>query len=189
MPLRITSEIRQDLEIWLEFLKYFKGIVFIPDRVWLTNDALEWYTDSAGSYELGAACYMQGQWAFHEWHKAWRGDDVLRDMTFLELVPVVLALILWGERIANKRIIMWIDNEALVYILNKQTAKSKRVMVLVRNFVLLAMRQTLFLKQSILQLGLTPFVTLFLVNSGTGFICWLQKPILHPRQFQSIFQG
>ena len=39
-----------------------------------------------------------------------------------------------------------IDNEALVTVMNKQTAKSKRLMLLVRRFVLLAMEYGIVFK-------------------------------------------
>lgn len=57
-------------------------------------------------------------------------------MTTLELIPVVLALCLWGVRLANKRVLFHIDNQALVTIYNKQTSKSQRVMFLIRPFII-----------------------------------------------------
>ena len=48
----------------------------------------------------------------------------------------MLALAVWGNRLKNKKIKFNIDNLALVEILNSQTSKSKRVMNLMRTFVL-----------------------------------------------------
>lgn len=58
------------------------------------------------------------------------------DITTLELIPVVLALCLWGVRLANKRVLFHVDNQAQVTILNKQTSKSQRVMFLLRPFII-----------------------------------------------------
>ena len=60
-------------------------------------------------------------------------------MTSLELIPVILALCLWGSKLANKKVLYHIDNKALVTIINKQTSKSKRVMLLLRPFVMKCM--------------------------------------------------
>lgn len=48
----------------------------------------------------------------------------LNDMTFLEMMPVIVALLLRGNIIEDKKkVIMWIDNEALVEVLNKQSSE------------------------------------------------------------------
>ena len=49
---------------------------------------------------------------------------------------MVLAISTWGSQFSNKKLIMHVDNEALVSVINKQTSKSKNVMTLVRTLVL-----------------------------------------------------
>lgn len=71
---------------------------------------------------------------------------LLKDITFLEMIPVLMAVMLWGCQFRNKRIILNIDNEALVTILNEQTCRYKRTMILVRHFVLRAMRHNIVFK-------------------------------------------
>ena len=70
------------------------------------------------------------------WPKEWEEMDILKDITFLELFPVVVALCIWEEQLKNKRIIFNIDNQSVVHIINKKTSKSVRVMSLVRHLVL-----------------------------------------------------
>ena len=70
-------------------------------------------------------------------------------MTALELIPVILALCLWGTKLANKKVLFHIDNYALVTIINKPTFKSKRVMFLLRPFILKYMLNNFFSKQFI----------------------------------------
>ena len=57
-------------------------------------------------------------------------------MTYSELYPVVVAILIWGQSLANLRILFHIDNQAVVHIVNKQTSKSPEVMTLVRKLVL-----------------------------------------------------
>ena len=134
--IRISSELREDLNMWHTFLRKFNGISYFPASEWVTSSVLQLYTDSAGSVGLGCGAYLHGKWVFHEWPIHWRESDYLRDLTFLELIPVLLAVCLWGNELANKKVVFYIDNLALVSVVNKQTSKSRRVMKLVRPLVL-----------------------------------------------------
>jgi hypothetical protein len=58
----------------------------------------------------------------------------------------VLALAVWGNRLKNKKIKFNIDNLALVEILNSQTSKSKRVMNLMRTFVLYTLQNNIIFR-------------------------------------------
>lgn len=137
---RMTAEMKADTKLWLSFLHNFNGIVHILEQTWFDNETEELYTDSAGGIQFGGACYFGGIWCFFQWPKLWTACPVMKDMTFLGMVPVLLTIFLWGHSLANKKFKMWIDNKALVDVLNKQTSKSRRVMHLVRVFVLHTMR-------------------------------------------------
>lgn len=56
---------------------------------------------------------------FFKWHTEWAGTEAMRDITFLERVPIVLAIHAWGNQLTSKKIVFRVDNEALVAILNK----------------------------------------------------------------------
>lgn len=144
--LRLSREMKDDLSIWLSFLENFNGVTYIPDQVWFTDETLHLFTDSAGGAYMGAACILNKQWCFFPWPPEWADHSVLRDLTFLEMVPVVMAIQLWGGFLQNKKIKLFIDNEALVQVLNKQTSKSKRVMQLVRVFVLCCMQHNIIFR-------------------------------------------
>ena len=53
-------------------------------------------------------------------------------ITVLDLVPIALALELWGHLWPNGRVRFYSDNSASVFIINKQTSKDPKVMVLLR---------------------------------------------------------
>lgn len=126
--------------MWAIFLEKFDGISYFPSREWISSDVLELFTDSTGNAELGYGAYFQGRWTFFEWPPKWHSSDIIRDMTFLELVLMVLAFRLWGQDLECKKVLFFIDNIALVSIVNKQTSKSKRVMKLVRELVFMLMQ-------------------------------------------------
>ncbi|VDI83287.1 Hypothetical predicted protein [Mytilus galloprovincialis] len=92
--------------------------------------------DTAGNPDLGCGVYFAGRWAYFQWPSSWENPDDMADITFLELVPIVLSILLFKEDLHNKRIIFQTDNTAIVSILNKKSSKSRRLMELVRPFVL-----------------------------------------------------
>lgn len=97
------------------------------------------YTDSTGNALFGCGAYFKGHWVQYHWPCSWANIDILFDITCLVLSPVFLAFMIWGSEVKNKKIMLRIDNQELVSIVNKRTSKSKRVMVLIRKLVFLAM--------------------------------------------------
>lgn len=137
--IRLNTEVKSDVKMWLTFLDQFNGHCFFPDRFWLENDHLQLFTDSSGNADLGCGAFFKGSFVQLQWPKSWQGSSILKNMSFLEFIPVVLAMFIWGERLKNKKIIFRIDNLGLVSIVNKRCSKDKQIMQLMRPFVLITM--------------------------------------------------
>ncbi|KAK3108908.1 hypothetical protein FSP39_018419 [Pinctada imbricata] len=134
--IKLTNEIKDDMNMWLEFLEKFNGVRILHDQEWFGNDVINLYTDSSGNQNLGCGGYCDGSWFYWQWPNDWE-EPVFKEMTFLELVPILLAVKVWGMTyLKNKKIIMHVDNQALVSVINRQSSKSKTVMKLVRAMVL-----------------------------------------------------
>ena len=103
------------------------------DNVWTSNETISLFTDSAGGRDKGFDIYFQGKWAQGYWPKEWADNGILADITFLELFPVVISVHIGGIHLKNKRIILNVDNQAVVAIINKKSSKSIRVMTLVKS--------------------------------------------------------
>ncbi len=78
------------------------------------------------------------------WPRSWSTFHI----AILELYPIVVAVNLWGAQIANKCIIFHCDNEAVVFIINRQTSKDCILMPLVRNLVLCCMNFNILIQAS-----------------------------------------
>jgi hypothetical protein len=52
-------------------------------------------------------------------------ENLMNDFSFLELVPIILAFHIWTPRFINKKILLRIDNQALVAIVNNRTSSPK----------------------------------------------------------------
>jgi hypothetical protein len=126
----LTLETKADLSLWQSFLSNFNGISFFQGEKWISSDTLKLHTDAAGS--LGFAAIFGSHWIYGSWSSHWKTFHI----TFLEFYPIVAALFVWGHLWSNNCILFLCDNEAVVYIINKQTSKDKRVMILVRKLVL-----------------------------------------------------
>jgi hypothetical protein len=83
---------REYIKVWLTILSEYNGVTVITDNAWTSNETLKLFIDSAGGQNIGFGIYFQGKWAQKGWPKDWEKMGILKDITFLELFPVVVAL-------------------------------------------------------------------------------------------------
>jgi len=129
----LNKESRRDLTAWKVFIDHFNGKSMLLEDRWVSAPHLNLATDSAGS--LGFAAIFSSHYLFGTWPPHWSEVDI----TDKELLPIVLALEIWGHSMANKCIVLHCDNIAVVHIINKQSAKNSSTMVLVRRLVVACM--------------------------------------------------
>ncbi|XP_053164950.1 uncharacterized protein LOC128350575 [Hemicordylus capensis] len=95
-------------------------------------------SDAAGG--LGFSLYLRDRWCAEHWPQDWAERGITRDLTFLELFPIVVAVHIWADQFRNSAVRFWCNNFATVQVVNRQTSKSLRVMglvlALVRNNIL-----------------------------------------------------
>ena len=132
---RVTSELKFDLEMWMTFLS--TDLVF--NRPFLdldpVSEEIPWATDASANPVLGAGGTCGNQWFILQWD----ADFILRNkpsINFLELFAVAIAVLAWLPNFTNRRITILCDNMSVVYMLNSNTSKCKRCMVLLRIIVL-----------------------------------------------------
>ena len=142
--LRITTDMRKDLDLWLQFFRDFNGISVFHDRFWVSNEDMQLFTDSAGGTGFGA--YFAGKWAYGSWPQSWVEQGIVDDITVLELFPLLVSLHTWGEHLRNKKILFRVDNFAVVHIVNSITLKSDRVMSILRAFTLQCLKLNIAVK-------------------------------------------
>lgn len=138
--IRLTSQVKEDLLVWLEFLNNFNGKSFFLHDEWLNSHKLHLYTDTAGS--LGFGAIFGNHWCFGQWPSKWQG----RNIAFLEFYPIVLSLYLFGEEMHNNCILFFTDNDALVHVINKQSCKDKLLMFCVRKLVAICLKHNILFR-------------------------------------------
>lgn len=132
--------------MWLEYLRFFNGVSIFHDQFWVSSEDLELFTDSAGGSGLGYGAYFQGQWFNGKWPAHWHTCGLSKDITFLELFPIVASVFVWGDMLQDKKIRFNCDNMAVVDILNKLSSKNSNVMLLVRILTLQCLRLNIMIK-------------------------------------------
>ena len=122
------------MQAWAAFLTSFNGrVICLPDS-WISSFSLKLYTDaSAASY----AAVFGSQWIQRDFPSTWQNVNI----AVKELVPIVLAVHLWGDSLKNKKITFFCDNQAIVSVINNQSSKDTTIMTLVRKLVLTSLTQ------------------------------------------------
>jgi hypothetical protein len=139
--IRLTCEARADLHMWSNFVESYNGrSVLLPD-IWSSSDKELLFTDASGS--LGFAAVLGTDWFALGWGEVLNFEY---QIAIKELFPIVLALEIWGPRLANKKILFLTDNMAIVHAINKQTCKDKTLMKLIRRLVLTALTHNILFK-------------------------------------------
>lgn len=122
--IRLTLGMKSDLLVWFVFFFYnFNGSLNFMDVSWLSNDQLHLFTDSTGNHQLGCGVYFHGKWAYFGWPQNWIKPNIVLDIKFLEMVPIVLAFFLFKTQFLDRKVLYHTANKALVSILNKKSSK------------------------------------------------------------------
>ena len=132
---KITEEHRLDLLVWRQFLKSPESLYrpFI-DVIALNAEELDMYSDASGNFSLGFGAYCGPEWMFGQWDAKVCNEHQL-SIEYLELFAVLAGVLKWIKLFANKRIILFCDNEAVVKMINNSSSSCKKCMVLLRMLV------------------------------------------------------
>ena len=114
--IRLNADARSDLEWWFCFMDIWNGVSFlelaisVPPHFTITSDA-------SGSWGCGAI------WN-HRWLQLeWAGLLQEAIIATKELIPVVLAVAIWGRHWAKKSIRILSDNSTVVSAINSNTSR------------------------------------------------------------------
>ena len=140
--IRVSNAMVADLQVWQLFLENFNGVQMMVD-LW-TSNPLDLYTDASG--EIGYGAYFHGHWAFGKWPLWLKRMRSGLHITFKELFPIVLSLVLWGHEWANQKVTFHCDNQAIVFCINKQSTREKSSMHLLRMLVALCLKHNIVFK-------------------------------------------
>ena len=128
--IRLGPAIRSDILWWHTFMAEWNGVSIIPHP--RPPSAVLW-SDASGSFGCGAICPTLAKWIQLRWdeHKK-SSDGGVDSITWMELLPIVLACAVWGHGWHGQRVIVNCDNTGAVAVANSGYSKAPRIMHLLR---------------------------------------------------------
>lgn len=116
---------RSDITWWDTFLELWNGVSIIPPLA-KNLPTHHVFTDAAGKFGCGAV------WDRLWLHHGWQSNLQLRAIATLELLPIILAAMVWGRRWSGSLVVVHCDNQAVVTIVNSGYSKDKDIMHMIR---------------------------------------------------------
>ena len=113
---------RADLVWWLTFLRTWNGTSVIKP----TNPPFVLRSDASGSWGCGAV--HEDLWFQLQWPASWEAVSIAPK----ELVPIIVAVVLWGPYWAGQWVCCLCDNAAVVAAVNKGAARDPTLAHLLR---------------------------------------------------------
>ena len=110
--IRLDCQMKRDLMWWSKFLPAFNGISLLPDSTWSSTDSVI-QCDAC----LTGAGGIFGNLAFHHKFPPFISDQHLH-INALELLTITVALKLWANQLAGKKIQINCDNLVSVQAIN-----------------------------------------------------------------------
>lgn len=130
--INMSKSARADIEWWLQCIHSHNGVASFPGE-WVTSETLNMFTDASDS-GVGAVCG-------HEWFSIAFIESLRWLKSFpicwRELYALVKAIATWGETLRGKRVTLYIDNQTVVYCINKGASRETNLMSLIRTLYLL----------------------------------------------------
>ena len=115
---RLTTEFRSDLQWWASFLPLWNGCSILsapePGHVLTTDVSARWGR---------GAVTERGEYFQLKWPDSWAKVNI----AVKELVPVVIAVAIWGEQWAGGTVLVRSDNMGVVHALATGTARDIRL--------------------------------------------------------------
>jgi hypothetical protein len=123
--IRLNQSCRADLKWWHMFLSTWNGISLMS-ALGITKPAFTVFSDASGSWGCGA--FFKTQWFQLQWPASAKSLSI----ACLELVPIIIAGIIWGDRWANCHVRALCDNQAVVEVINRRYCRDDDLMHLLR---------------------------------------------------------
>ena len=131
-PIRLNRAFRSDLAWWRLFASDWNGISFLPPPTRLPVWQIA--SDASGSWGCGA--WHGSHWFQLSWDERSEGLTIM----IKELLPIVLAGMIWGRRWVDSCVRCLCDNQAVVACLRSRTSRDSHCMHMLRTLAFVEAR-------------------------------------------------
>ncbi len=126
--INLNKQAQADIEWWKSCISSHNGVCMFPEY-WLTNDYVTIYTD-ASNVALGVVNNLKWTMVPFIGDKRWLCNTPIH---FREMLAVCVALETHALSLVNRKVLLMVDNQAIVYAINKGSIKCNKTMELVRS--------------------------------------------------------
>ena len=126
--IHLTAGFKSDLAWWCSFLDAWNGRPMMQALALIQAPHIIITTDASGNWGCGAFWLQTHRWIQRPWQDAWHDMPIHTK----ELLPILLAAVMWGPYWRNSRILVKCNNMAVVNILATSTSRDPLVMHLLR---------------------------------------------------------
>ena len=120
---RLNAVAKADIQWWTCFLYEWNGRSFLPRSA----PSVHVYSDASGSFDCGAF-QVGGSWCQLQWPESWHGGSIAT----LELIPIVIAVALWGPQWHGQVVSFHSDNVAAVCNVNRMFSSNSSLLHLLQ---------------------------------------------------------
>ena len=125
---KLKADFASDLAWWDCFLEMWNGRRMIEVLNRSATPSVVLHTDASGSWGCGAFWMKTGRWIQCQWPQQW----LTKNITVKEMLPIVLAMAMWGKLCSHQHILVYCDNMAVVEIMVTKTSRDREIMHLLR---------------------------------------------------------
>lgn len=139
--LRIDAEMKNDCRMWLEFLMMKEAVCrpFMDFSTVYHADELDFFTDGVlDGVRLGVGGKFGNLWFSGTLPVSLYQHEL--NIQIVELYSILLGLSLWMERLQNRRVVLFTDNESVMHMLKKSSSSCRVCMIMIRLITLWSMK-------------------------------------------------
>ena len=114
---------RSDVAWWSAFASQWNGRFLLSST---DDQSIELTSDASGNWGCGAWCGLK--WFQMQWNDGTKYFSI----AIKELIPIIIAAVIWGRNWTGHKVIARCDNESVVTVLNSRYSKEPHVMSMLR---------------------------------------------------------
>ena len=124
--IRLNKEFRSDLRWWSVFSSHWNGAALLVSPCSDPSTAIFVTSDASGSWGCGA-------WSGPAWFQLeWDQSTSPKQIATKELIPILIAAVVWGHTWTGVQVLSLCDNEAVVTVINSRSSREPDLMQLLR---------------------------------------------------------
>lgn len=137
--IRLNAGFRSDLKWWQLFLEGWNGISMLENMARRAPDQ-HLFSDASGSFGCGA--WWGALWFQFEWPASYKHHAI----AVKELLPIVMACVVWGKNWRRQVVLAHCDNQAVVEVINSGRCKDAQLMHLIRGLFFITAHFEIFIR-------------------------------------------